>query len=234
VKVQAYMIERTEYRKLDKQSRKDIKKLNLTKDKLPPILWSFSAYTKYFNNKFHKKADYEDDYLKALTHKYSELSRLASKNQALKEQMMPYVKINILKGNECKYYRLGKLSVKFKFKFACDESHIESCEDCQDWLANYNSGVMFEGDKSTVDLIEEAENKHLGKIIDVDLESSIRKNEPLNEFLKQGKNEGLPSQYPKPTTNYDEGFNLWHDSQAEQPKPKSNQQQLKDLFPNSE
>src|SRR5208283_2706452 len=74
VKLQAYAIERKETKKLDRQSQKDIKGLGLDKSKLSPILWSFSIYAKNFELKFKRKANYEVDYLKELTHAKLELA----------------------------------------------------------------------------------------------------------------------------------------------------------------
>jgi predicted RNA-binding Zn-ribbon protein involved in translation (DUF1610 family) len=212
VKVQAQVIKRTELRKLNKDSRKDIKSLGLTKDKLPPILWSFGAYAKA-TSKFKNKPTYED-YLNELNHKYLELARTTSANKALKSRMMPYVNYNDLTGNNCIYYRLGKLAIKFKFQFACDESHVLNCENCKDWLANYESGVMFEGDRTGRDPIEEAEEKYLGKDMGITFDRT-------KEDLGIGKQDNKSKvQYPRETPNYDEGFNLWNPESEEDKKKK--------------
>ena len=67
-----------------------------------------------------------------------------------------------------------------------------------------------------------------GTEINADL-SSLRNNEGLNKFISEGKIEPLKPQYPKEKESL--GCNLWGSSDnSEEPKPKSNQERLKEEF----
>ena len=70
----------------------------------------------------------------------------------------------------------------------------------------------------------------MGKVLDVNLDSSLRNNTSLNEFMRKGKSKQLKPQYEK-TEDKSYGYNA-QGSQTEQPeKPKpSHRDKLKSEF----
>jgi len=70
----------------------------------------------------------------------------------------------------------------------------------------------------------------MGKVLDVNLDSSLCNNTSLNEFMSKGKSEQLKPQYEK-TEDKGYGCNAWgsETEQPEKPKP-SHQDKLKSEF----
>ena len=70
----------------------------------------------------------------------------------------------------------------------------------------------------------------MGKVLAVNLDSSLRNNTSLNEFMSKGKSEQLKPQYEK-TEDKGYGCNAWGSEieQPEKPKP-SHQDKLKSEF----
>jgi len=73
VKDMAYNIRMRELRNYDKQSKKQIKDLGLTQEKLSPIFKNYSSYTSNYKKLFKKNPSF-DDYLSALRNEKFQLA----------------------------------------------------------------------------------------------------------------------------------------------------------------
>ena len=234
-----------ELRKLDREAQQQIKGLDLEKTKLNPIFRSYSSWSK-FQKQYSQEATFEK-YLDELRNEkkriaYAQAEQEQEKRHAISKELYkklePFINFNVVKNKDCRNFRIGKLSEKFDFKtnLETDYEHPLNCEDCEDWLFNFDSGSLFDNIdeiREQIDTIEIAEEKTLGKVLDVDL-SDLRKNEGMNEFIKSGKVEPLKPQYPKYLPHMQgEGSNAWQEpEQQDKPKPLSNQQRLNELDPN--
>lgn len=248
IKDEAYLIKKRESDKWDKQAKQDIKGLGLKKDKLPKILWNFSVYAKDFEKNFHRKAIYEDDYLKELSHAKLEVAheeneqlreKHKSESKKLHDKYKKYINVAYAPchGKKCEDFRWSKVCDKFGLKVRNLEpelEHADNCEDCDTWLYNFMNNMLFdvaEDFEEPKDRIEELEEKVGGKVLDVDLDS-LRKNEGMTKFISEGKIEPLRPQYEKETESKGLGANAWgEESHQEESKPKeSHQDKLKKMF----
>ena len=230
-KDQIYSVKKRELRNFDKQSKKFLKELKVDKEKLKPEFRKFSAYY-YFVKKYWKDAEPKfEDYEKAvrkeklsIAHEQSdlEITRNKTESKKLLAKLKPFIEFNDVKGKDCRSFRLAKLCEKFKIKTNIEFDVEHDCDYCQDWLFNFNSGVMF----SDFDVVEKQEvlpedkwGTDLGVEFDrtrEDLGIEKQSNKPKPQFSKE-----------KQSNN---GFNAWQEPEATSEPKESVQDKFRKMF----